>query len=382
MRHNWSIVAGVRLSISACWIFISATSPANAQSGLVARYLLNGNATDLIGTNHGTIVQALPANDRFGRNGFAYHFNGADARIEFAGPPPVTGAAWTIAAWVKPESFSQAGLAVYLGRDNGAVSDGAGFGIASSATLYGFTPAAGGFFTSGASFSALGQWAHVAMTRSNGVMTFYLNGARTPTTSSFAVANPSDLTIGAQNGLRYWNGDLDDVRIYNRALSSNEITAVYEGEEEPCFSPHAATAAPTVFNGFIVDAEVTDGGCGYTNAPNVRFAGGSGSNATATATISNGVVTAINIVNAGCCYSTPPRIIIDSPPFLSAVTIRISRVAVQQHVMIGRRYVLEGSSDLVNWAEVSPAYTAETEEVETEFVAGLHHFFRTREIVP
>jgi hypothetical protein len=361
-------------------VFISTVEMADAQNGLVARYLLNGDAMDLVGTNHGTVVQATPTNDHFGRNLSAYQFNGANARIEFAAPPPIDASAWTIAAWVKPDTFNQAGLAVYIGRDNGAVSDGAGFGVAGAATLYGFTPTAGGFFSSGASFPAVGEWAHVAMTRSGGVIAFYLNGARTPNTSSVAVANPTDMTIGSQNGLRYFFGAVDDLRIYNRALSSNEIIVIYENNDGPC-SPHAAKAVPTVFNGFVVDAEITDGGCGYTNAPNVRFVGGSGSNAVATASISNGIVAKINVMDAGCCYSAPPKIVIDSPPFLAAVSIRVSRLIVGQHVMIGRRYVLEGSSDLINWTDVGVPFTADTEEVETEVVAGVHQFFRTREIV-
>src|SRR5438045_4104441 len=100
----------------------------SAQSGIIARYQLNNNATDSVGFNHGTVLAANPTTDRFGLGLAAYNFNGTSSRIEFNAPPPfpqVTN--WTIAAWVKPATTSQNGLAVYIGFDNGDVSNGFGF---------------------------------------------------------------------------------------------------------------------------------------------------------------------------------------------------------------------------------------------------------------
>jgi len=217
------------------------------------------------------------------------------------------------------------------------------------------------------------------MLRTNGITSFYVNGVQTPNTSSAAINMPSDFTIGSQNGpARFYNGAVDDVRIYNRALTPDEVTQVYNANEGPCF-PHAASAAPVLFNGFIIGANVVDPACGYTNPPTVTIVGGGGSNATATATINNGMVTAINITSAGCCYTNEPRIIISSPPFPGAVKIRVSKVTVTAHVMIGRQYVLEGSQDLINWSEVTPPFVAQTEDVDFEFAVGLYQFFRTRE---
>ncbi len=352
----------------------------HAQSGLIARYLLNGNASDSIGSNHGTVLNATPTTDRSGQPNAAYYFNGTDSRIEFDSPPPFTQPNnWTVTAWVKPANFTQGGLAVYVGLDNGAASDGFGFGLSGGAALQGFAPDAGGFFTSGQSFPAPAQWAHVVMARTNSTIYFYLNGVRTPNTSATTLTFPTDFTIGSQNGLRFFNGAVDDVRIYNRAITSNEVAQIYSGNEGPCY-PHAATAIPFLFNGFVVGATMVDGGCGYTNAPSVTITGGGGSNATATATISNGVVTSVNIVSAGCCYTSEPRIVIGSPPFPASVSLRVSRLMVTQHVMIGRTYVLEGSADLINWATVGLQYVAQSEVVETEVSVGQHQFFRTRQI--
>lgn len=356
------------------------TGPARAQSGLVARYLLNGNANDSVGSNHGLVVEATPTTDRFGQINAAYSFNGTSSRIEFTAPPvlpqPNT---WTVSAWVKPANFTQSGLAIYVGLDNGSSSDGFGFGLSGGSAVQGFVPAAGGFFSSDQPFPGVTQWTHVLMTRTNGIIFFYVNGALAPSTSAAAVSAPSDFTIGSQNGVRFFNGAVDDVRIYNRAVTATEAGQIYAGNEGPCY-PHAATAFPFLFNGFVVAATVADRGCGYTNAPAVTILGGGGSNATATATISNGIVTHINITGAGCCYTNEPQIIISSPPFPATVSIRVSRVIVTQHVMIGRTYVLEGTSDLVNWTPVAPQYVAQSEAVETEVSLSLYQFFRTRQL--
>ena len=45
-----------------------------------------------------------------------------------------------------------------------------------------------------------------------------------------AVAS-SSLWIGSAFGSRYWNGLIDDVRVYNRALSAAEVMALYNAEE-------------------------------------------------------------------------------------------------------------------------------------------------------
>jgi hypothetical protein len=354
---------------------------AHAQTGEVARYLLNGNANTTVGTNNGTVVGAVPTTDRFGTPNAAYTFNGTSSRIEFPGPPVNQATSSTITAWVKPGSLSQVGIAVYLGTDNGIGSDGYGFGLNGSATLQGFDPyTGGGFFSSGQIFASTSQWHHVSMVRSGGdTFTFYMNGVRTPNGGTMFAAPPTDLTIGSQNGVRFFNGAIDDVRIFNRALSSNEVVQVYNGAE--FCSPHAATATATVINGFVVAATIADAGCGYTNAPLVLIQGGGGSNATATATVTNGQVTGITIVNPGCCYTNPPTIVIAAPPFVPTVAIAFSKVKVIQRVQLGHNYVLESSNDLIIWTPTGPSFTAVSETMESEFdLSSTGRYFRLLEV--
>lgn len=147
-------------------------------------------------------------------------------------------------------------------------------------------------------------------------------------------------------------------------------------------TPHRATARAQVVGGFLIGATIMDGGCGYTNPPLVLVQGGGGTGAVGTAVISDGQVVAINMSNAGCCYTTNPlpQIVIASPPFVPTVSISVSRVRVNQHVVLGRRYVLMASEDFIHWTPTGPAFTAESEEIVTELDVDITgRFFKLEE---
>ena len=134
-------------------------------------------------------------------------------------------------------------------------------------------------------------------------------------------------------------------------------------------------------NGSVTTIQLTDLGCGYTNAPIVRITGGGGTGATAVTTIVNGYVTGITITSAGTGYTNAPRVRIASHPFMPSLSITVSRVKVTQRVVLGRNYMLESSSDLQSWSLVGTRFTAEDELIEQEFEVGLTgRFFRIREV--
>ena len=61
--------------------------------------------------------------------------------------------------------------------------------------------------------------------------------------------------------------------------------------------------------------------------------------------------------------------------------IKISTVKVIQHVVLGTRYVLESSFDLITWVPVGTEFTAEEEELVNEFDAESYgRFYRLREV--
>jgi hypothetical protein len=75
----------------------------------------------------------------------------------------------------------------------------------------------------------IGTWVHVVVVVSGTNATAYRNGVSQGTVSIGSRSNSSlDVFIGKRSGAAfYFQGSIDDVRIWNRALSSSEVTALY-----------------------------------------------------------------------------------------------------------------------------------------------------------
>ena len=97
-----------------------------------------------------------------------------------------------------------------------------------------------------------GQWHHVAGVYDGANMFLYVDGTldvSQPATGSIA-QNSAPLRIGAnasdgEDGTGYYfNGLIDEVSIYNRALTASEIQAIYTaGSGGKCYTP----SAPAIF---------------------------------------------------------------------------------------------------------------------------------------
>ncbi len=82
----------------------------------------------------------------------------------------------------------------------------------------------------------LNEWTHVATTMSNGTLVHYVNGVSDPIAGTKvwapAVATPR---IGLYASLDYadFGGEISNLRMYNRALSADEVKASYSGQAVP-----------------------------------------------------------------------------------------------------------------------------------------------------
>ena len=188
----------------------------------------------------------------------------------------------------------------------------------------------------------------------------------------------NDLVIGVVvPGLSPFAGLIDEPAVYNRALSAAEIRAIYNagsaGKCVPpaiCIPPRVATASAVLAYDFVVYANMTDGGYGYTNTPTVRIIGGGGSGAQAVAVVSNGVVIAVNVLNAGYGYTNTQLVVID-PPFIPNPVLGIAPMSflVFSNLTVGGVYQLQ---QLVAWYwSNQPVSFAATNALYTEMVAGV-----------
>ena len=206
---------------------------------------------------------------------------------------------------------------------------------------------------------------------SNGTYQIYVNGSLENTISdSYIFGSESNMFLmhsGAWN--EYCHGVLDDVRIYNRALSLSDVLQLYASEAPPS-SPRTATATAEWAGAFVVGVDITDGGAGYTNTPNVRFIGGGGTGAQVSVVVSNGVVVAVDITNPGSGYTNTPIVVID-PPFIAHPILGIASISLLNfsNLNIGTNYQLQLLQS-PNWINQSASFQASS-TIYTQLVAGV-----------
>jgi hypothetical protein len=366
-------------------------APLTLTDGLVAYYPFNGNANDASGNGHdGTTQNTVNDADRFGTANASLAFNGSTSEFSVNESLLNIGQNYTISLWFKFDDPSRLQQPLFDSRRDWGLSVVYNDAPTTPPRVINWAVGTGTFGWSAAYVHGdkndyqPGQWHQLLFQKNLHDYTMYIDGnleSALTVTNDFSFS-PAALDFGfISSSPSYLDGSLDDIRIYNRALSSTEVTDLYALESAAFCSPHKATATATLANGFVIGATITDPGCGYTNPPVVVITGGGGSGATATAIISNGQVTGLTITSAGVGYTSAPRIEIASPPFEPTVSISVSRVNVTQHVVLGRNYVLESSTDLNTWTATGPSFTAESETIVAEFVVdATPRFYRIREV--
>ena len=156
--------------------------------------------------------------------GQAFNFDGTNDRVTTASDSVGTGVA-TVSAWVKPRSLG--------GAVSGRIIDNTkAMFTATSSNRVAFTSDGGTTVAFSASNAMpFNTWKFVTVTRDAvGVANIYVNGVLSGTTnqSSGSPAAGAGLQIGDSSaGTATFDGLIDDVRIYNRALSATEIRQLY-----------------------------------------------------------------------------------------------------------------------------------------------------------
>jgi hypothetical protein len=201
----------------------------------LANYKLDGDADDSTNNYNGTASNVSWVQGKFGAAG---SFNGSSSRI-VTGVTPATGSGqFSVSGWVNVDSLSairgvfstivtpgtdRLGFTVHVltnGKVRALVYDSAGAGIIESTDLI-----------------SAGTWHHIVFTYSNGLSKIAVDGnVQASTVNQLITGYYDSINIG-----RYYAsitslsmlGKIDQVRIFNTALSANEITDLYD--EQYCF---------------------------------------------------------------------------------------------------------------------------------------------------
>ena len=234
---------------------IAHSNTVTLSSGLVGYWTFNGpdinwttnKATDASGNgNTGTLVSlATSSAPVAGKLGQALNWLGSSIQnVNLGHPASLLSPTFTVSAWVNWRGFVSGSLQYYniISDDN----------TASTRSNYSFALWRSGLAAAGKPFCQFSDnsatygsvtdstvlptntWVLVTCTYDGAALKIYRNGVPTATTATSLVPSTQGTAInigrdaytGGTNG-ESWNGKIDDVRIYNRALSPQEIQQLY-----------------------------------------------------------------------------------------------------------------------------------------------------------
>jgi hypothetical protein len=232
-------------------------------SGLVGYWPFNGNANDQSGNgNNGTVNGATLTTDRNGNANSAYSFNGISDNISIPDSNSLSNmTSITISAWFNINQWDMVnnqGWFPILSKTNsssyGKYRLGANTSISGQQpSFYGTLSTDEGIISQN-NLYALNQWNQVVITISNGNSTISLNGVQVfngaTTYTGWTTIDNLPLLIGKDipGIVDYANGKIDDIGIWNRALTQQEITAMYNGVN---YSDTCNAVSGSLVNGLV-----------------------------------------------------------------------------------------------------------------------------------
>ena len=199
-------------------------------SGLVAAYgFEEGTGSTLADAsglgNVGTISAATWVTA--GRFGKALSFNGTSSLVTVNDVPALDlTTAMTLEAWVRP-SVSASWRSVLLKERAGGLAYGLYASNASSRPA-GFIRTTADIDATATTAIALNAWTHLAASYDGATLRLYVNGSQTVSraTSGSVATSTNPLRLGGNTIWgEYFAGTIDEVRIYNRALTAAEVQA-------------------------------------------------------------------------------------------------------------------------------------------------------------
>jgi len=221
------------------------TSSTNLPSGktAVAVLPLNGNNTDAAG-----IITSVDSNIDYvtGKYGQGAEFNGASSKITTDYKPPIGSNSFSISCWVKLNGYTTTNQGIWAtNTSTGADRQGltlqmlgdkrlrvAAWDSAGGDAIYVNANAFGG---SSNSFPT-GQFFHLVVTYSNGLIKIYVDGSlQTDTMNQVITAHYGNLTMGVSqtNVDDSWlDGVIDQFRVYESLLDATDVSNLYDNEFE------------------------------------------------------------------------------------------------------------------------------------------------------
>lgn len=314
-------------------------------TGLVGYWKLDGNTLDSQGSNNGT-----PTNVTYGTGvkGQAAVFNGSTSLIRVANPANFRSTTWTVSAWVKGpsgigtdqalfQSWDQTG-GVYSGFQLRLTNGGAQVTLGNLG-LFNYLATSVG--------SSVGwtnsDWRHIAASFDGSRVRFYFQGVLVANHLA-AITNVFNASTRVVVGINEYepglyaypyNGSIDELLYWNRALSDAEVYASFLDAAAPGIVPPAVTSVSPPTGPAIGGTSVTIAGTGFAAGATVRFGPNAATGVTVvgptsiTCTTPSGTGTVpvsvtntdggVGVAYSGFSYDSSPVVSVVSPSVATAI---------------------------------------------------------------
>ena len=200
------------------------------RNGLIGEFLFNGNLKDTCGTNNGINHGAIATYDRFNKPNYSYYFNGDNTFIEIPHSNSVNvNNIYSISLWIMPDFSCYYGAILsksekgndqcFLMYDNGGVN---------------YVQNYKDSWLNAHGTIQPNEWNHIVIVVDLNKIFIYINGQlfnKMPHICSQTQKNSRPLYIGMSqrdiNVNKYYKGLIDDIRIYNRVLTKEEVEILF-----------------------------------------------------------------------------------------------------------------------------------------------------------
>ena len=228
--------------------------------GLVAGYPFCGDGSDILGDHDATVDGAILTTDRFGTENAAYSFD-YNAHIFIEDGLINNGENYSISIWAKPENSQQTAQTLFNSIPHVGFSLTYNYqGSQSIGSYIGGASSGWDITNSYGPNIPINEWYHMILVKEYGQYRIYKDNSL-----YHSFSNDTDYnedcgirigSIGTNGDAETFIGKLDDVFIWNRALTDLEIETLYN--EEFCLI--SGCTDPTAFN-YDENANEDDGSC-------------------------------------------------------------------------------------------------------------------------
>jgi hypothetical protein len=226
---KYLIILGILQSNSNASSEPPSAASVDISDGLVAHYPFSGDSNDQSGNDHHLENRgATLTSDRFGMKDSAYAFDGNASHL-FADIEDRKGD-FSLSLWAKANDVEQSRYRSVININDKTPGSKDTCQIHTSGGRY---PTYQFFSSNPESFALVTQkWQHLAVSVSGKVIRFYENGEKVYSQElEGGEANQfSNIIIGKnRHGGRQYNGNIDDVYVYNRAINDAEVARLFDG---------------------------------------------------------------------------------------------------------------------------------------------------------